>query len=436
MKFNSEKELLDYTERIKGKTFGELDKLDLLNKLKNDKGVLGKVVETGFYGYSLNNSAQADFSSLGIELKVTGLKVNKNNTVSAKERLVLSKINFCDIVNETFEFSKLIFKNKKLLIIWYEYKSNTSYSDFVIKHYQLYDMSIDEDVLKNDFSIIKNKVINGQAHLLSEGDTSYLGACTKASDSSERTNQPFSNEPAKPRAFSLKSSFMTGILRNSDKLLTNHNNFKTVEEYVLSKLKPYIGLTQLEIYNKITGLEINRIPKNLSKMISDRLIGKDTELVSKHDLFSKTTFIIKNIPVDENYHPIERLSFRNLVLSEFSNEWDDSDWQNYFQEVTIILICYEGKNKSNGHRVLKGIKRIAFTADDISLFEQSYKMVRDAIKDRDISKLPYPNKFNEPTLVIAPKGNSGDDAYNNFFENDTTKTCFMLDKEFVYNKIK
>lgn len=62
-------------------------------------------------------------------------------------------------------------------------------------------------------------------------------------------------------------------------------------------------------------------------------------------------------------------------------------------------------------------------------------MIQAAIKERNIERLPYPNKFLKPTLVIAPKGNRGDDVYNTFFTKNQTKACFMLDKRFIYDKI-
>ncbi len=55
------------------------------------------------------------------------------------------------IINEEFEFSKLLFKNKKILIIWYKYEENTNYADMEIIDYQLYDLSQDEEIIKNDF---------------------------------------------------------------------------------------------------------------------------------------------------------------------------------------------------------------------------------------------------------------------------------------------
>ena len=43
----------------------------------------------------------------------------------------------------------------------------------------------------------------GELEINIKGDTMYLGAATKASTSQDRRLQPFSDEPAKPRAFSI-----------------------------------------------------------------------------------------------------------------------------------------------------------------------------------------------------------------------------------------
>src|SRR5699024_11032707 len=162
---------------------------------------------------------------------------------------------------------------------------------------------------------------------------------------------------------------------------------------------------------------------------------KDYELKEKHDLFNKTTYIIKNIPVDENYNLLERLTFRNIVQSEFIEPWEDSNWKNYFEEVTLILICYEGKGKRNGYSILKGIKKITFTEDDINSFGKTYDRIRQSIQEKDTQLLPYPNSFQNQKLEIAPKGQKGARAYETFFDFDRTKTCLMMDKNFVKEKI-
>lgn len=444
MKFKSIDELLNYTENIKGKTFREIDSEDLLEgytNLKRKKGLLGEVVETGFYKYPLNNNPQADFDEIGVELKVTGYKRSKKGKISAKERVSLSMIDYNSIINEEFDFSKLLFKNKKILLIWYEYEKGKDVGDFLITDYQLYDMSRDEKIIRHDFNIIRNKVREGKAHELSESDTSYLGACTKASKGTDRRSQPYSDIPAKPRAFSLKNSYMTGILRSmySTTQTTISNKYKTVEEYIFRQLKPYIGKSQLEIYEKIKGIKYEKenIPKNISKRITDELIGRDEDLVKKDDLFTKTKFIIKNLPITPKNKARERMSFRTLELSEFEEDWESSYWKNYFEETTILTILWKQPTykSKNGERILEGVKKINFNDNDFKSFEKTYNYVKKTIEKRDVNLLPTPNTFDNQYLVVAPKGQKGDDAYNNFFKNNKTKVAFMLTKELLNNKI-
>ena len=442
MKFKTEEELLNYTSKIKGKTFKEIDSEGLLetNSLNRRKGILGQIVETGFYKYPLNNDSKADFEELGIELKVSGYIRNKNGSLRAKERLILSKINFNEIINETFESSHVLGKCEKMLIIWYEYDKQKEAKDFIITDYQLYNMNHDKKIFENDFEIIKGKVLDGKAHELSEGDTSYLGACTKARTSADRTTQPFSNVLPKPRAFSLKNAYMTAILRlniETQRTLT-FSNFTTVEGYIIDKLKPYFGKTQKQILKEITGKEtIEPIPKDINKKISNILIGKDQELPQKDELFTKTSFVIKNIPIQENGKPRERMSFRTLKLSEFEEEWENSFWKNYFEEITIITITYQEVDKSkNGDRILKGVKKISFDETDLDAFEKTYNQIKLTIEKQDINLLPTStNGFKDLTLQIAPKGSKGDDAYNNFLKKDSTKVCFMLNKKLIYEKL-
>lgn len=441
MKFKTEKELLEFTSDIVGKTFKDIDSENLLENesLTRQKGLLGHVVETGFYKYPRNSDSRADFEELDIELKVTGYVKNKNGSLRAKERLVLSKIDYNKIINETFENSHVLGKCKKMLIIWYEYDSTKEAKDFMITNYQLYDMTKDFKIFSNDFDIIKRKVLEGKAHELSEGDTSYLGACTKARTSADRTRQPFSDILSKPRAYSLKNAYMTGILReNIGKPLITFNKFNTIEDYVKDKLKPYFGKTQLEILREITGREYSeKIPKNISKMISDELIGKDDELYKKDELFAKTNFIIKNLPIKENGIPRERMSFKTISLSDFEDEWEDSFWKNYFEETTLIVICYHEVNGSrNGYRVLKDVKKITFDDEDLDEFEKTYNQIKLAIEKEDINLLPTSaNEFKNQLLEIAPKGVKGDNAYVNFFKRDKTKVAFMISKKLLNKKL-
>ena len=148
--------------------------------------------------------------------------------------------------------------------------------------------------------------------------------------------------------------------------------------------------TQVEILEEITGKKYTeKIPKNISKMISDELIGKDSELPEKNELFRKTSFIIKNLPIKEDGKPRERMSFKTISLSDFEEDWEDSYWKNYFEETTLLTICYEEKNRSrNGFRVLKDVKKITFNENDLESFEKTYAQIKLAIEKEDINLLP------------------------------------------------
>jgi DNA mismatch repair endonuclease MutH len=434
MNFKSEFELLEFAKGLIGKRFKDLDTFNLLSneKSKKGKGILGQLVESGFFGYESNNRPEADFKDLGIELKVSGLKRLNSGKLVPKERLVLSKIDYNELIDEDFELSKFLFKNRKILMVWYEYDKKLSRSEMTIQKVHIIDLTKDLKIIKNDFNEIKKKVLKGQAHLLSEGDTMFLGACTKAANSKKLVSQPNSKIKAKPRAYSLKLSFMNGILNQKGQ---DEIDFMDILDFVEEKLKPYVGMKQLDIAKKI-GLKISgKIPKNLNKILTDKIIGRDSYLKSLN-IFGKSNYIIKNMPVDESNSPLERMSFRNLVLSEFKEPFDNSDWKIFFEEVTIIVLLYKGDSKSvNGERTLIGAKKLYFTDNDLEKIKLSYNRVKETIEKKDVMLLPFPNSFKDQILEIAPKGLKGADAYNNFLKLNHTKVCFMLNKNFVKLKI-
>ena len=107
-----------YGKRLIGKTFQDICDEDDMRKAavvretenyevkhenKKRKGGLGELVEERYFHYQSNNDARPDFDKAGVELKVTPYKINKNGSISAKERLILTMIDYCSVVNESFE---------------------------------------------------------------------------------------------------------------------------------------------------------------------------------------------------------------------------------------------------------------------------------------------------------------------------------------------
>lgn len=79
-----------------GKSFREIIDAEIvtLEDNKVTKGSLGGIIEEALFGIEANGESEPDFIDAGIELKVTPYRRNKDNTLSAKERLVLNMIDY------------------------------------------------------------------------------------------------------------------------------------------------------------------------------------------------------------------------------------------------------------------------------------------------------------------------------------------------------
>lgn len=114
-------------------------------------------------------------------------------------------INYFNVVNQEFENSDFIKKNASILLIFYLHQAGFDILDFIIKLVDEWSFpSTDLEIIKKDWETITKKIADGKAHELSEGDTFYLGACTKGANSSSVRKQPFSEILAKQRAYSFK----------------------------------------------------------------------------------------------------------------------------------------------------------------------------------------------------------------------------------------
>ena len=106
-------------------------------------------------------------------------------------KLRLADLDYFDLI----DFSSL-FKYDAILIIWYH--------EDIITDLEMYYLSNDFDVLFGDYWIIKKAIDNGEAHMLREGDTKYLGA----SRLDEKVAQPNSEKLANKRELVLKKKYL------------------------------------------------------------------------------------------------------------------------------------------------------------------------------------------------------------------------------------
>ncbi len=456
------KELLKKLKRLNGKTVGEIDSSNLLGNPKN-KGSIGQVIQK-YLGKDLDNDKSMDFPEAQVELKVTGLLSYENKSKGAyhaKERLVLSDINYNNDYKEEFEDSHVIKKCSDILMTCYEYikpcgNEKPEFSKFpVIDSFIMSLSDADLMILKRDYDFIMNKIKNGLADQISESDTNYLATCTKAADSSVRTTQPFSNKLAKPRAFAFKPSFLTSMIRqyisneNYQSILDKVKDMQafSLEAYVLDKFRPWFGKTEDELgytFNVTTNA------KNRYSVYADRIF-KVSSLENSEE-FQKADISVKTIRIQKGGNIKEKMSFPQMDFEEVaSTPWEESSVREYFADKRFLFLIYKETDKGY---VFDNAFFYNFTDSIIDEFiGYTYKKTQEILKSENIvtskeiktikgeSKVVHSTNFvgikENPICHVRPHARDFNDQNPLPVQDKLTgytsyeKQCFWIDTRFI-----
>lgn len=146
---------------------------------------------------TLNESKTFFIAPLKYSTKVCGRRY-------PSDKFKIADLDYFDLIS----FSQL-FEKESILIVWYDETG-------IITDLEIYHLSNDFDILFEDYTIIKNAIDNGNAHMLREGDTRFLGA----SRLDEKVPQPKSDKLANKREFVLKKKYLQKII-NEIQIKTN-----------------------------------------------------------------------------------------------------------------------------------------------------------------------------------------------------------------------
>lgn len=397
--FTTTEKVHNHAKKAIGKSIAELNNFNIT---KQTKSSVGDAFENWF-GKKKDNSSKPDMEEAGVELKATPFKRLNNGKISAKERLVLNIINYVEIVNESFEDSHFLFKNKRIEIAFYEYIEEKPKDEWTIYETILYEMSKnpkDFEVIKNDWLKINEYVKQGKAHELSESVTNYLAPCTKGANSKSLRTQPFSNIPAMQRAYSLKSSYMTSILRRyifgdeeSESIIKEpfvliNSNIETI---VLDRFKHYVGMS-IEDLKKHFGIEAT------SKQIHHRIAAAILDLkgnyssdnaFKKVEEFEKASILLKTVYFDKRNVNKESMSFPAFDFKELASEnWINEDgepeaeWHNFLLDTRFLFFVVKNENNKD---YFKGVKFFSVPDKDLQgpikyVWEDTVKKLNTGVK--------------------------------------------------------
>ena len=394
-----------------------------------------------------------------MELKSSPLKQLKNDEFRSKERLVLNIINYVNVVNQNFENSDFFKKNASILLIFYLHNAGFDILDYLIKLVDEWSFpSTDLEIIKKDWELITKKISDGKAHELSEGDTFYLGACTKGANALSVRKQPFSEIPAKQRAYSFKQGYVNHIIASIaneskgiyGKLIPNAQVAKkqTIEEIVISKFKPFYGKTEEEIV-KILKIEINTKAKSFYANLTKAILG--IELDKEIEEFEKAEIIVKTVRLKENDLPKEDISFPNFKYQEIVNqEWEDSDFKDILEH-KFLFVFFQFENKKLILRMVKfwnmpyldliEVEKVWAKTKQIVAKGEIVKEIKTNKKGKEIRFTNFPSKKFSSISHVRPHATNALDTFELpkkdklTKQKEYTKHCFWLNNTYVKNEI-
>lgn len=412
---------------------------------KKRKGGLGELIEERFFHYQANNDARPDFPDAGVELKVTPYRKNKNGSLSAKERLIITMIDYMSVTEEPFYDSHLWSKANLILLVYYLYMEGIKNRlDYRIDYARLFTPpKEDVKIIEEDYNLIINKIRQGKAHELSEADTMYLGAAPKASTSADRRPQPYSSEMAKPRAFAFKNSYMTYVLNNyivpgkrTYEPILSSDTKETFEQYVSNKINQYIGKTIEEL---CLLFEIENRAKDIGALLAYRILGIKGNQAEE---FEKANIVVKTIRIGANNKIKESMSFPTFKFKELVKEdWDDCTFGNYLRETRFLFVVYKFNNL--GELVLKGCKfwNIPFYDLEVevkSVWERTKRILIEGVQLRyngNCVTNNLPKASENRVCHVRPHGRNANDTYELPDGRQYTKQCFWLNNTYILSQM-
>lgn len=331
--------------------------------------------------------------------------------------------------------------------------------DLVIKLVDEWSFSsTDLEIIKKDWETITKKIADGKAHELSEGDTFYLGACTKGANASSVRKQPFSKIPAKQIAYSFKQGYVNHIIASIanepteiyGKLISSVDVAKrqTIEEIVISKFKPFYGKTEEEILEKL-NLELNRKAKSFYANLTKAILG--VSLDKEIEEFEKADIQVKTVRLKENNLPKEDISFPTFKYEEIVNEvWDNSEFKEILEhKFLFVFFQFQGDKL-----VLRKVKFWNMPYSDLLEVEKVWTKTQQIVAKGEIVKgfksdkngkvsreTNFPNKKFSKISHVRPHAKDASDTFTLpkkdklTKEKEYTKHCFWLNNSYVRDEI-
>lgn len=439
--------------------------------IRKGKGGLGQMVEELFFGYDANSKREADFAEAGLELKCTPLTRHKDgDLLRIKERLVCTMIDYAEIAGTKFEDSHLLAKCRIMLLLFYLHISGQQVADSRFIYRVLWQLpKKDLLLISRDYETIAAKVREGKAHLLSEGDTIYLGACRKGQKGDRLQPQPYSDIPAAKRAFSLKPAYMRYILAHVVESGQNHyTNYskpekpvfelveagqlkvKSFEEIILDRFRPFTGLNYVEICDRL-GIEPYQAKSKYADVCGLIASNNAGKRISESEEFIKSGIIMKTVRLGLNGKPRESMSFKNIDYNEVieNEEWTDSELYELFTSRFLFVVFrpVQGVKISIYNRrtsrvcveqsyVLDEVFFWAMPPEDLERAKEYRDNIRTCVLNNEIRLKSFWSISDQRSFHVRPKATNSQQKTSNPHGGMCDRFCYWFNGDYVHKIIE
>lgn len=431
---SSPESILEFASRLTGKSLAELVDFpdDVMNK--KNKGDLGSLLETFYFEHRPPTNSGPDFEQAGVELKATGVVPHKVLKYKAKERLVLTMINFEEIVNEQWETSTLLKKCQLMLIMFYLYQKQVEVIDrkFVIDPllYRIYEWDLAQ--IRIDWEAIRAKVIDGKAHELSEGDTVFLGAARKGSGG---PNEPLRKQPnspvgAKARAFSFKPPYVDALIAGEKVLpaVLDISEEVSFEEAIRRRFSAYEGKTVPEIAASFGLSKTSKSQKGFHRQLAVKILAAGGSSIPELD---RAGIELKTIRLRKNGRPRESMSFPGFKFLEIVNEdWEESS---FFEKIEkkFLFVVFSPKDS------IDEIFQTAFLWNmPYSDRLEAQRVWEDTRRRVAIDATDLPGMTESPVAHVRPKGKDGNDKIPTPQGGMHLRQAFWLNSSYIHSVVQ
>ncbi len=313
-----------------------------------------------------------------MELKCTPLKELADKSLRIKERLVCSMIDFSEDYKHPFKESHVYIKCACMLILMYLHQAEVPVQHLKFLYSVLWQTpEKDLLIMEQDYDKIVAKIRCGKAHELSEGDTTYLGACRKGqkNDSDQFYTLPSGKRcdiPAPKRAFSFKPQYM-----------------RTILEFIQN-------------YGENAGV-------NTAAFVA----GYDHGLISKEEL--------------------QKQSFENINYSDILQEddWYESRLYELFTSRFLYIVFRDCGTKGNPDFRLQKAFFWTMPYEDLLSAEPYWKNIKDNVAANRIDSEYFYRESEHKKFHVRPKAKNASDLAVNPNGGYCKKYCCWFNHEYI-----